>query len=125
MKKLFLSVLFLMLSVASFSQPFVNKYTSVINKEAGVLGDWKDTSITVVFNEETTSDIVIYYQNGTEKRFHRIGEISIDKTSDGDEYQFFLCIDDEDGRKLAFQLFEETSTLRIIISDGNYVEFHI
>jgi hypothetical protein len=124
MKKLFLSVLFLMLSVASFSQPFVNKYTSVINKAGGILGDWKETSITIVFNEETTSDIVIYYQNGTEKRFHRIGDISNDETSDGAKYQFFLCIDDEDGTKLGFQLFEKTATLRIVISEGNFVEFH-
>ena len=70
MKKLILSLLFLMLSVASFSQTFVKKYTSAIAEKAGVLGEWQDISITVVFNEQKTGDIVFYYPNATTKRFH-------------------------------------------------------
>jgi CRISPR/Cas system-associated protein Csx1 len=124
MKKLFLSVLFSMLSVALFSQTFVNKYTSVIGEKAGVLGKWETTSTTVVFNEKDTGDIVFYYSNGNIKRFHQVGDVTKDKTKSGEEYQIIICIDDEDGKKIALQLFTEDSTLRILISDGYYAEFH-
>lgn len=124
MKKLFLSALLLMLSVVSFSQTFVNKYNSVIGEKAGVMGKWETISITVVFNEKDTGDIVFYYANGNVKRFHQVGDVTKDKTKSGDSYQIIICIDDEDGKKVALQLFDEDSTLRILISDGYYAEFH-
>lgn len=124
MKKLFLSVLLLMLSVVSFSQTFVNKYNSVIAEKSGVLGKWETISITVVFNETDTGDIVFYYTNGNVKRFHQVGDVTKDKTKSGEAYQIIICIDDENGKKVALQLFDEDSTLRILISDGNFVEFH-
>jgi len=124
MKKLFLSVLFLMFSVALFSQTFVNKYNSVIGSNAGVLGEWQDTSLTVVFNEKDTQDIVFYYANGNVKKFHQVGDVTEGKTKSGEGYQIIICIDDKDGKKVALQLFDEDSTLRILISDGYYAEFH-
>ena len=54
MKKLFLSVLFLMISLVSYSQTFVEKYNSAISKKADVFGDWQDVSLTVVFNEKAS-----------------------------------------------------------------------
>ena len=124
MKKLFLSVLFLMLSVVSYSQTFVNKYTSVISVKANVLGEWKGTSLTVVFNEKETSDIVFYYTGSNTKRFHQVGDVKEDKTNAGENYQIITCIDDEDGNKVSVQLFDDNSTLRILIAEGYYVEFH-
>jgi hypothetical protein len=124
MKKLILSLLFLMLSVASFSQTFVKKYTSVIAEKAGVMGKWQDTSLTVVFNEKGTGDIVFYYTNASTKRFHQVGDVREDKTNSGEGYQIIMCIDDEDGTKVAVQLFDDDTTLRILISDGYFVEFH-
>jgi hypothetical protein len=124
MKKLILSVLFLMISGVSFSQTFVKKYTSVIAEKAGVLGKWETTSITVVFNEKNTGDIVFYYTGGTSKRFHQVGDVTEDKTKSGAGYQIIMCIDNQDGNKVAIQLFDDDSTLRILISDGYFVEFH-
>jgi uncharacterized protein YdbL (DUF1318 family) len=124
MKKLFLSLLFMMLSVASFSQTFVKKYTSVIAKKAGVVGEWQDTSLTVVFNEKETGDIVFYYTNGSNKRFHQVGDVKEDKTNSGEGYQLIMCIDDEDGTKVGLQLFDDDTTLRVLISEGYMVEFH-
>jgi hypothetical protein len=124
MKKLILSVLFLMLSAVSFSQTFVNKYTSYISENAGVLGKWKDTSLTVVFNEKETGDIVFYYTGSNTKRFHQVGDVTEDKTTSGEGYQLIIAIDDEDGNKVAIQLFNSNSTLRILISNGDYIEFH-
>ena len=117
MKKLFLSV-------ASFSQVFVKKYTSVISEKAGVIGKWQDTSLTVVFNEKGTGDIVFYYTNESTKRFHQVGDVKEDKTKSGEPYQLIVCIDDEDGTKVAIQLFDDDTALRILISDGYFVEFH-
>jgi hypothetical protein len=124
MKKLILSVLFLMLSVASFSQTFVKKYTSAIAEKAGVLGEWQDVSITVVFNEQKTGDIVFYYANATTKRFHQIGDVENNKTRNGEGYQIIYCIDNSDGKDVAIQLFDNNETLRILLSKGYSVEFH-
>lgn len=92
MKKLILSVLFLMISVSSFSQAFVKKYTSVIFEKAGVLGEWQDASLTVVFNEKETGDIVFYYKDGSVKRFHQVGDVEKNKTKSGESYQLIMCI---------------------------------
>jgi hypothetical protein len=123
MKKLFLSVLFMMLSVASFSQVFVRKYTSVISEKENVLGEWQSTSLTVVFNEKDTGDIVFYYADSTAKRFHQIGDAIDDKTVSGEKYQIITCIDGDNGNKVAIQLFDE-DTLRVLISKGYFFEFH-
>jgi hypothetical protein len=124
MKKLILSVLFMSLSVASFSQTFVEKYTTSISKKEGVFGEWKNTNVTVVFNEKETGDIVFYYDIGTSKRFHQIGDVSKDITKSKETYQIIMAIDSEDGTKVAIQLFDDDTTLRILIAEGYFVEFH-
>lgn len=124
MKKLFLSVLFFMLSVASFSQTFVKKYNSLIAEKAGVMGEWQNTSMTVVFNESVTGDIVFYYNDGTVKRFHQIGNVEENKTNSGQGYQIITCVDNQDGKQIAIQLFDDDTTLRILIAKGYFVEFH-
>jgi hypothetical protein len=124
MKKLILSILFLTFSLTSFSQTFVKKYTSVISKKAGILGDWKDISLTVVFNEKETGDIVFYYTDGSTKRFHQFGDVIEGKTDSGEDYQVITCIDNEDGTKVLIQLFDNDTALRVLISDGYSVEFH-
>jgi len=123
MKKLFLSALFFTISVTSFSQTFVKKYTDVINRKNGVLGEWEKIQLTVVFNEKETGDIVFYYSNGNSKRFHQIGDVKKDKTKLGSDYQIINCIDNTDGTEIALQLFND-STLRVLIDDGYYAEFH-
>jgi hypothetical protein len=124
MKKLFLSVLFLMLSAVSFSQTFVKKYTSFICEEADVLGEWKETTLTVVFNEAETGDIVFYYDNGVVKRFLQIGSVNTDKNKANEGYQIIMCVDSDNGRTVAIQLFDEDDTLRAIVDKGYYIEFH-
>lgn len=124
MKKLFLLLLFTMFSLTSFSQTFVKKFTSAIAQKAGVFGDWEKVSLTVVFNEEETEDIVFYYSNGTTKRFHQIGDVEINTTKSGQGYQIIYCIDNSDGNDVAIQLFDDSKTLRILISKGYFVEFH-
>ena len=46
-----------------------------------------------------------------------------DVTTNGDEYQIVECLD-ETGDRVAIQLFEDDTCLRVIIAKGYYVEFH-
>ena len=124
MKKIILSLLFLMLSAVSFSQTFVKKYTSFICEEADVLGEWKETILTVVFNEAETGDIVFYYHSGVVKRFRQIGSVNTDKTKANEGYQIIMCVDSDNGRTVAIQLFDEDDALRAIVDKGYYIEFH-
>ena len=124
MKKLILSLLFLTFSITSFSQTFVKKYTSVIKKVNGVLSEWQNTSLTVVFNEKETGDIVFYYSDGSAKRFHQVSNVEKDKTKSGEEYQMINCIDSKDGFEVSIILFDDSSTLRVFLGDNSFVEFH-
>lgn len=124
MKKLILSIFFFLFFFISFSQSFVEKYTTSITKKSGIFEDWKNTNITVVFNEKETGDIVFYYDIGTVKRFYQIGDVMKDINNTKESYQIIMAIDSEDGTKVAIQLFDNNSTLRVIIADGFFVEFH-
>ena len=125
MKKLILTILFLAFSSIMLSQTFVKKYTSVISEKAGVVGKWEETSLTVVFYDSQSQDIVFYYMaNNSTKRFHQISTVIEGKTESEEGYQMMVCIDDEDGTKVAIQLFNDDTTLRVLISEGYFVEFH-
>jgi hypothetical protein len=124
MKKIFLGLL-LLLSISMFSQEtFVKKYTSFITNNNYVLGKWERTDVTVVFNPKGIRDIVFYYTNGSVRTFHQVTSIQSGKTKNNDGYQIVECIDDEDGAKVAIQLFDDDTCLRIIIDAGYYIEFH-
>ena len=125
MKKLLLGALLLLSSFTCFAQDtFVKKYTSMVTKEKGVLQPWQTADITVVFNPNGVRDVVIYFSNGSKKVLHQVGSVTQGKTKNNEPYQFVQCIDDEDGMKVAVQLFDDDTCLRIIIGDGYYVEFH-
>jgi hypothetical protein len=124
MKKLFLGLL-LLLSISMFSQEtFVKKYTSFITNNNYVLGKWESTDVTVVFNPKGIRDIVFYYTNGSIRTYHQVTSTESGKTKNNDSYQIVECIDDEDGAKVAIQLFDDDTCLRVIIDAGYYIEFH-
>jgi hypothetical protein len=124
MKKLLLGALILLLSTSAFAQKtFVRKYTSVISVSNDVKGEWEDTDITVVFNANGVTDIVFYYPNGSTRTFHQVTSSEENKTTNGETYQIVECLD-ESGDRVAIQLFDSNTCLRIIIAKGYYVEFH-
>ena len=125
MKKLLLGAL-LLLSMSMFSQTetFVRKYTSYVSESKGVMQPWVYSGVTVVFNANKTTDIVFYYPNGTKRTVHQVGEVREDKTKAGEPYQIIRVIDDEDGTEMALQLFDDGTTLRILIAEVYFVEFH-
>jgi hypothetical protein len=126
MKKLLLGALLFILSTPMFSQTetFVRKYTSYVSESKGVMQPWVHTGVTVVFNTNNTTDVVFYYPNGTKRTVHQVGEVRENKTKAGEQYQIITVVDDEDGTEMALQLFDDGTTLRILIAEGYFVEFH-
>jgi hypothetical protein len=120
MKK-FLFVLLLSATtfVAVAQETFVHKYNSCVTNIDDVFSETKPIEVTIVFNEGTTTDIVIYGLE-KDKRFYRTGDVIKGKTNDGSEYQLVDCIQVETGYKVSIQLFD--TAVRIFI-DGDYVEY--
>ena len=124
MKKLILEALLLLNSFMSIAQEtFIKKYTSMISVSNNVKGEPESTDITVVFNPDGVSDIVFYYPNRSIKTFHQITSPEKDKTKNGDTYQILECLD-ESGRRVAIQLFDDDTCLRVILDKGWFIEFH-
>ena len=124
MKKLLLGALLLLSSFMCIAQEtFVKKYTSMIAVSNNVKGEWQSTDMTVVFNPKGVTDIVFYYPNGSIRTFHQITDMTKDTTTNGDAYQIVECLD-ESGDRVAIQLFEDDTCLRVIIDKGWFIEFH-
>ena len=124
MKKLLLGALLLLSSYTCIAQEtFVKKYTSLIAVNNNVKGEWQSADITVVFNADGVRDIVFYYPNGNTRTFHQIVSMTKNTTTNGDAYQIVECLD-ESGNRVAIQLFEDDTCLRVIVAKGYYIEFH-
>ena len=124
MKKLLLGTLLLLSSFMCIAQEtFVKKYTSLISINNNVKGEWQSADITVLFNANGVRDIVFYYPNGNTRTFHQIVNMTKNTTTNGDSYQIVECLD-ESGDRVAIQLFEDDTCLRVIVAKGYYVEFH-
>lgn len=125
MKKQLLVIIISLFSITCFSQEtFVKKYTSFITTNNYVLGEWERTDVTVVFNPKGIRDIVFYYTNGSVRTYHQVTSTQTGKTKNNDAYQIVECIDDEDGARVAIQLFDDDTCIRIIIASGYNIEFH-
>lgn len=125
MKKLLLGAMLLLMSFTAMAQnTFVANYTSCISKKAGELQPWLDVDVTAVINEKGTGDIVLYYDGGKSIRYKKTGDIETGKTTGGEEFQIIECVDLESGSNVSVQYFDKNGTLRILIGDGYFVEFH-
>ena len=120
MKKLLLTLLLFFTTIILFAQEtFVYKYTSYVTNINDVVSEMKPTQVTFVFNEGTSTDIVVYGLD-EEKRFYRTGGITEGKTTGGFKYQWVDCIQSNTGYKASIQLFEDA--VRIFMK-GDYVEY--
>lgn len=119
MKKLILTLCLAgAMYTTSAQEKFVEKYTTY-SKSTDSKNELHPTNITIVFNEEGTTDIVVY---GLEKakKFYKVGAIEKGKTKSGYEYQFVPYVDAEDGTKVFFQVFD--TACRIFVG-SEYVEY--
>jgi hypothetical protein len=120
MKKILFVLLLSATTFVSLAQEtFVYKYTSFITNINDVKSEMKPIEVTFVFNEGTSTDIVVYGQ-GEEKRFYRTGGVTEGKTTGGYEYQWVDCVQAKTGYKASIQLF--TDAVRIFMK-GDYVEY--
>jgi hypothetical protein len=125
MKKLLLGAMLFLGSFTMMSQnTFIVDYHSCISKKEGVTQPWMDVEMTAVINEKNTGDIILYYGGGKSIRYKKIGVLTTGNTTNGSPYQIIECIDSESGSTVDVQYFNTTETLRILIAEGYYVEFH-
>jgi hypothetical protein len=120
MKKILFVLLLTTTTFVSIAQEtFVYKYTSFVTNINDVVSEMKPTEVTFVFNDGTTTDIVVYGQ-GEEKRFYRTGGVTEGKSTGGYEYQWVDCVQAKTGYKASIQLFD--NAVRIFMK-GDYVEY--
>ena len=119
MKKLLLALLLLFSLFVSAQETFVrryNHYYSSLEKE-GKIGQ-----ITFVINDNDTNQIKVYVAQKKTKTLYQIGGVEKGVTESGYPYQIINCVDD-DGNRLAFQLFANSVRL-IFIEFGTSIEYY-
>lgn len=123
MKKLLVIVLFMM-SLMSFSQTtFVRNYTSFIVERDYVKESEKLVTLTVIYNPNGENKVVFKFGDGRTRNFYQVSKVENGKTEGGYEYQLMNVVDD-DGEEVVLQLFDKNNALRIIVSNGNTIEFY-
>lgn len=123
MKKLLVIVLFMM-SLMSFSQTtFVRNYTSFIVERDYVKESEKLVTLTVIYNPNGENKVVFKFGDGRTRNFYQVSKVEEGKTEGGYEYQLMNVVDD-DGEEVVLQLFDKNNALRIIVSNGNTIEFY-
>lgn len=123
MRKLFILAILLFGTTMFAQDTFIKKYTWYATKEDGVLQPDKELLVTVVFNEKNTNNIVLHYENGNYIKYVAYGDVEKVVTNNGYNSQVIKALDDE-GKQVLIQLFDDSSTLRIILGEGWYIEFH-
>lgn len=123
MRKLLLLAILLFGTTMFAQDTFIKKYTWYATKEDGVLQPDKELLVTVVFNEKNTNNIVLHYENGNYIKYVAYGDVEKVVTNNGYNSQVIKALDDE-GKQVLIQLFDDSSTLRIILGEGWYIEFH-
>jgi hypothetical protein len=118
MKKTFLTMLLLLLSLVAEAQEkqFLIDYSYVMlikGKEEPV--EYKQFT-RVFFNHNDMSSKIRMYYNDSVFDFVLVGKVTKDQTVKGEKYSGMLMIDGED-RSVYVQLFEEDNTLRLIFKD--------
>lgn len=119
MKKLIITLLFIMLSQVNFSQESTqfrmsyNRYYnhSPSNKKINE----GEINAKVFFNYASKHKIRAYF-NDIIKEYTYVGDITEDSTKEGYKYQLITTYDEESGDMTYFQLFE-SGPLRIIFDD--------
>jgi hypothetical protein len=124
MYKKIITAFMLFFSVVVFSQTFIEKYKKSISKKDGEITQWRYINLTVLFNEDSTGDIVFYYSDGRVVRFHQITDVEKNVTVKKEEYQIIECIESETFTLVAIQYFSDDQTLRVMSDKNNYIEFY-
>ena len=124
MKKL-LFIALLLVSFTSFAQDtFVRSYTSFISTNKSIEEEEKTTSLVVVFNADKQKKILLKFSSENTMVLYQVGSVENGKTEGGYEYQGINVIDNDTGKELYLQLFDENGVLRLIFDSENKIEFY-
>ena len=119
MKKTLFIISFAFTSLFSNAQTFVEKYNSYVTNVKDKISEPKFATITVIFNDGDTTDIVVYATDEP-KRFYRTGNITKGKSNGGYDYQLVNCIDSQSGKEIQIQLFDDACR---IFMGTDYIEY--
>jgi len=106
-------------TICNAQKTFVEKYTFYVTNVNDKISEPKYATITVIFNDGDTTDIVVYATD-IPKRFYRTGKITKGKTNGGYEYQVVTCVDSETGKQVEIQLFDDACR---IFMGTDYIEY--
>jgi hypothetical protein len=106
-------------NICNAQKTFVEKYTYYVTNVKDKISEPKYATITIIFNEGDTTDIVVYATDEP-KRFYRTGKTTNGKTNGGYEYQVVTCIDSETGKEVQIQLFDDACRIFIGV---DYIEY--
>lgn len=124
MKKL-LFIALLLVSFTSFAQDtFVRSYTSFISTNKSIEEEEKTTSLVVVFNADKQKKILLKFSSENTMVLYQVGSVETGKTEGGYKYQGVNVIDNDTGKELYLQLFDENGVLRLIFDSENKIEFY-
>ena len=124
MKKLLLAVL-VFVSFTSFAQDtFVRSYTSYISTKKSIAEKETATSLVAVFNADKQKKILLKFSAENTMVLYQVGSVETGKTEGGYKYQGINVIDNDTGKELYLQLFDENGVLRLIFDSENKIEFY-
>jgi len=118
-KKLLIISIALSSFFCSAQKTFVEKYTSYVTNVNNKTSEPKIGTVTIIFNDSDTTDIVVYATDSP-KRFFRTGDIIKGKSNGGHDYQVVTCIDSETGKEVQIQLFDDACR---IFMGLDYIEY--
>jgi hypothetical protein len=120
MKKLLLGLM-IVVSLSMFGQEsvnngtFVRKYTKYLITKNDVSEAPQYSLTTVVYNENNTTDIGLYFGNN-KVLLYSSGKVETGTTNNGTKYQLVKCINKDKGNVLYLQLFD--TVLRIFTNEN-------
>jgi hypothetical protein len=124
MKKIMIMVMLFLGTMIYAQDSFVKTYSKCVVKNNDVEEPAYDTEVTVVFNYEGEKIIKFYYPNDKVFKFRQVSGVDEGKTVGGYKYQLIKAVEIATAKEVLIQLFDDDSTLRVIISEGNTIELY-
>jgi hypothetical protein len=117
MKKLLLTLLLLFSLFVSAQETFTRRYNHYYSSLLEKKGEGQAT---FVINDGESGKITVYLAQKPTKTLYQLGEVVEDRTDGGYRFQLITAVD-EKGRKIVFQLFD--NSVRMFFESVGYIEY--
>jgi hypothetical protein len=84
--------------------------------------DWVEANNTFVINANDNNDIIHYRGDGEVVVYRNLGGLETLYTKTGERYQI-VCVLDEDGNQMSFQMFDDLEIGVKLIKEGFIIQF--